>query len=175
MSDPDLKGFIRGQFDTLCRGNTYATTLHLISSCVIKLGRITTLVPRPLFNSLDEVQMAKELHATLKEITFTMKDGEEKKAKRVQPSPAQRRAATKVTIAPSGLPAASSGRAAAERRADASRPSKYAPPETPLSSHELLKEPKRDSGSSEEAKIQKTKNHAKVMECMQIRRNLIFD
>ena len=139
MSDPDLKGFIRGQFDTLCRGNTYATTLHLISSCVIKLGRITTLVPRPLFNSLDEVQMAKELHATLKEITFTMKDGEEKKAKRVQPSPAQRRAATKVTIAPSGLPAASSGRAAAERRADASRPSKYAPPETPLSSHELLK------------------------------------
>ena len=23
MSDPDLKGFIRGQFDTICRGNTY--------------------------------------------------------------------------------------------------------------------------------------------------------
>eukprot|EP00964_Phaeocystis_antarctica_P052885 scaffold30992_cov59-Phaeocystis_antarctica.AAC.1 len=33
--------FLRSQFEKLCLGNTYATTLHVINSAVVKLGKLT--------------------------------------------------------------------------------------------------------------------------------------
>ena len=33
--------FLRSRFETLCLGNTYATTLHVINSAVIKVGKLT--------------------------------------------------------------------------------------------------------------------------------------
>ena len=33
--------FLKRKFEVLCRGNTYATTIHAVSSCVLKLSKLT--------------------------------------------------------------------------------------------------------------------------------------
>ena len=35
--------FMRANFEKQCRGNRYPTTLHLISSGIMKLGKLTTV------------------------------------------------------------------------------------------------------------------------------------
>ena len=39
--DPDAPTFLREQFTSLCRGNVYATTLHIINSSLVKLSKLT--------------------------------------------------------------------------------------------------------------------------------------
>ena len=49
LTDPKPKGEMATKLHTLCRGNTYSTTLHVINSAVLKMSRLSEIgrVERP--------------------------------------------------------------------------------------------------------------------------------
>ena len=40
MTDPNPQGGMRKRFEALCQRNTYATSLHVINSAVVKLSNL---------------------------------------------------------------------------------------------------------------------------------------